>query len=83
MDVTKTLWFSVQDIADCFYQFSIPSDMQEFFGLRPVKAHEVGIFSLNGLSVPKNTVLHPGLSVLPMGFSWALRWTQIAHRHLL
>ena len=47
MDVTKTLWFSVQDIADsssaeslwfsvqdiadCFYQFSIPSDMQKFF----------------------------------------------------
>ena len=62
MDVTKTLWFSVQVIADRFYQFSVLSDMQKLLGLRLVKAHEVGIFSLNGLSVPRNTVLHPCLS---------------------
>ena len=77
------LHFSIQDIADCFYQFAIDERLQKYFALMPVKAGELGIHEIEGKKVAYDRMIYPCLSVLPMGFSWALHWTQQAHRHLL
>ena len=79
----ETASFSAQDIADCFYQFRIPENMQELFGLKPIRAQELGISHLDGVPIAGGTWLELCLSVLPMGFSFALHWTQQGHRCLL
>ena len=75
--------FSVQDVADCYYQFRLPSDFIARFGLMPLQARELGITELEGHPLKPTDMLVPCLTVLPMGFSWALHWTQVAHRTLL
>ncbi|CAK0849207.1 unnamed protein product, partial [Prorocentrum cordatum] len=77
------LEFSIQDIADCFYQFKVPDYMAPWFGMRPVRAGEVGAKTVQGEPVLAGAWVYPCLRVLPMGFSWAMRWTQQAHRELL
>ena len=77
------VWFSGQDIADCFYQFRIPFALQRYFGLRPVRATDLGLTHVGGHRLPLNALVLPCLAVLPMGFSWALHWTQEAHRFLI
>ena len=77
------VWFSGQDVANCFYQFRIPSALQRFFGLRPVRATDLGLTRVGSHRFPLNTLVLPCLAVLPMGFSWALHWTQEAHRFLI
>ncbi|CAK0818925.1 unnamed protein product, partial [Prorocentrum cordatum] len=77
------LEFSIQGIADCFYQFKVPDYMVPRFGMRPVRAGEVGAKTVQGEPVLAGAWVYPCLRVLPMGFSWAMRWTQQAHRELL
>ncbi|CAK0855216.1 unnamed protein product, partial [Prorocentrum cordatum] len=77
------LEFSIQDIADCFYQFKVPDYMAQWFGMKPVRAGEVGAKTVQGEPVLAGARVYPCLRVLPMGFSWAMRWTQQAHRELL
>ena len=77
------VWFSGQDVADCFYQFRIPSALQRYFGLRPVRATDLGLTHVGGHRLPLSALVLPCLAVLPMGFSWALHWTQEAHRFLI
>ena len=79
----QDLWFSVQNIADCFYQFKIPEEMFRFFGLLPAPADAIGLDPADGTPTAPGELLYPCLSVLPMGFSWALHWVQEAHRQLL
>ena len=42
----ESLFFSAQDIADCYYQFSLPDGLVDWFGLQPVPARVAGITSL-------------------------------------
>ena len=77
------LWFSSQDIADCYYQFALPEFMVGWFALRPICAGAVGLRAVQGSAVRDSDRVYPCLRVLPMGFSWALHWTQQAHRLLL
>ena len=44
----ECLYFSAQDIADCFYQFSVPSWMIPYMGMKPVTAGMFGICSADG-----------------------------------
>ena len=82
-DTSEELVFSIQDIADCFYQFAIPDELAAMFGLRPVPAVDLGILEIDGTPVAPDCVIVPCFCVLPMGFSYALQWTQESHRHLL
>ena len=79
----ESRFFFAQDIADCYYQFSLPDGLVDWFGLKPVPARVAGITSLDGEAVWPETPVIPCLRVLPMGFAWALHWTQQAHRNLL
>ena len=78
-----SLWLSAQDIVDCFYQFDIPDELAEYFGLFPVEAGLVGVTELDGEPVSPRELIVPCICVLPMGMSWALHWAQQAHRELL
>ncbi|CAK0839425.1 unnamed protein product, partial [Prorocentrum cordatum] len=62
--------FSIQDIADCFYQFRVPDYM-------------LGVKEVGGHALADGAWVYPCLRVLSMGFSWATRWAQQAHRELL
>ena len=79
----EDMFFSVQDVADCFYQFEVPSELIDLLGMMPVRAGDFGITELDGVDISPNTLIFPCLRVLPMGFSWALHWTQEAHREIL
>jgi hypothetical protein len=81
----EELSFSSQDIADCFYQFRVPAELRLALGLRPVSltARRLsGVDIVDGVAGDDDLV-HPCLTMLPIGFSWALHWTQEAHRYLL
>eukprot|EP00959_Pyramimonas_sp_CCMP1952_P210102 4396034-Pyramimonas_sp.AAC.1 len=45
------LEFSIQDIADCFYQFRVPDYMVPWFGMRPLRARQLGVKVVDGLAV--------------------------------
>ena len=77
------LYFSSQDVSDCFYKFGIPESLQKMFALRNIRAKELGTTELDGRPVSGETFLTPFLTVLPMGFSWSLHFTQQAFRELL
>lgn len=46
--------------------------MRNFFGLRHIKAKELGVRRLYGEAVRPEQVLFPSFAVLPMGFFLAL-----------
>ncbi|CAK0852610.1 unnamed protein product, partial [Prorocentrum cordatum] len=74
---------SIQDIAGCFYQFRVPDYMTPRFGTRPVRASGLGANVVEEQEVARGARVCPCLKALPMGLSWATRWTQQAHRELL
>ena len=78
-----SLEFSVHDIANCFFQFAVPTELSQLFGLMPSSASELGVTSLAGQEVSGSTMVYPVLRILPMGMSWAVHWTQVAHRNLI
>ena len=43
-----SLFFSCQDVADCFYQFSIPPELQAIFALKNLRAKEVNVSEIDG-----------------------------------
>ncbi len=49
------------------------------FGLRRVQARDVGVDRVDGLAVAPDQWITPVIDVLPIGFSFALRWAQKAH----
>ena len=51
--------------------------------MRAVRAGTLGVDEIDGVTVAPDAMVVPCLTVLPMGFSWALHWTQQAHRCLL
>ncbi|CAK0856813.1 unnamed protein product [Prorocentrum cordatum] len=72
-----------QDVADCFYQFRVPDYMASRFGARPLRARQLGAKEVGGHALADGAWVYPCLRALPMGFSWATRWTLQAHRELL
>ena len=63
----ESISFAAQDVADCYYQFRLPLDIQKFFGLQDVTAGQPGLSTVNGEEVRPQTILTPCFSVLPMG----------------
>ncbi len=72
-------------MADCFYQLRVPW-FSRYFGMRPVRAGEVGVTTtttLEGVPNSPDMEITPRLYVLPMGFAFALHWAQRAHENIL
>ncbi|CAL1150767.1 unnamed protein product [Cladocopium goreaui] len=66
------------DLANAFYTLAVPNDLAEMFTMPAIEAGKAGIFSVNGAAVEAGTILLPYITVLPMGWSWALHFCQTA-----
>eukprot|EP00438_Fugacium_kawagutii_P032643 Skav206865 [mRNA] locus=scaffold898:55024:69937:- [translate_table: standard] len=79
----EILNFASADLKDAFYHLGLPTQLQHLFGLRSVRACDVGIFSLNGQALQWDSVLYPRLSAVPMGWNWALWLCQTVHERIV
>eukprot|EP00435_Cladocopium_sp_Y103_P028683 s382_g7.t1 len=67
------------DIADAFYHIGLPEEFRDLFSLKPLRAAEVGLTSLNGVPVPGKQLVYPVFKVVPMGWAQALWLCQRCH----
>lgn len=67
------------DIADAFYHIGLPEEFRDLFSLKPLRAAEVGLTSLNGVAVPGKQLVYPVFKVVPMGWAQALWLCQRCH----
>ena len=78
----EELFVCSADLANAFYTLSMPEELRGLFGLRRLRASELGIREVKGQSVQESEWIQPRLAVLPMGWSWALYWYQAIHERL-
>eukprot|EP00959_Pyramimonas_sp_CCMP1952_P016365 346998-Pyramimonas_sp.AAC.1 len=71
------VWCSVGDIQNAFYAIAVPPELGSYFRLPPVRAGALGRPEVGGERPSAATLLTPVLSVLPMGWSWALHLCQL------
>ena len=64
------------DLSNAFYTLSVPDDLARRFTLPAIEAGKLGLTHLDGEIVGPGTKLCPYLTVLPMGWSWALHFCQ-------
>ena len=76
VDTGQTLWLSAGDLRNAFYTIEIPSELRSFFTLDPILAGDVGLTTLEGKPISKDTLIYPRLRVVPMGWSHAVNACQ-------
>ena len=69
-------WFSSGDLSNAFYAMQVPEGLCEYFSLLPARAGLAGVAHLDGVPVHESDWLLPELTILPMGWSWALHLCQ-------
>ena len=79
----ERLHFASADLKDAFYHLGLPEPLRPLFGLRAVKACDVGVTEIGGKGVQWHETLYPQLCVVPMGFSWALYLCQTVHERIV
>eukprot|EP00959_Pyramimonas_sp_CCMP1952_P143835 3011347-Pyramimonas_sp.AAC.1 len=70
-------WHSVGDVQNAFCAISVPPELGPCFRLPPVRAGQVGRPLMGGVRSAAAALLAPILTVLPMGWSWALHLCQL------
>ena len=70
------------DIKNAFYLLELPPPLRTLFGLKPVRARDVKVRSLNGSPVDPNQYITPVFRAVPMGWTHALAWCQRLHEEL-
>lgn len=71
------------DIADAFYNVELPASLRDLFGLRPLKAVEVGISSCEGIPIGSGDQIFPVFKAVPMGWTHALWLCQYLHEKVV
>eukprot|EP00438_Fugacium_kawagutii_P018254 Skav220446 [mRNA] locus=scaffold254:128743:132882:- [translate_table: standard] len=79
----EQLHFASADLKDAFYHLGLPAGIRHLFGLRGVRACDVGVDELNGIPVPWHQMIYPQLAAVPMGWSWALYLCQTMHERIV
>ena len=79
----EVLTVGMADLEDAFYHLSLPEPLRRFFCLQAIEAWRVGVSEIDGGKVKARTKVTPRLSVVPMGWSWALWWCQKIHERLV
>ena len=69
------------DLSIAFYTLQVPPELREMFTLPAAQAGTLGILTIDGISVEPSTQILPYLTVLPMGWSWALHLCQTVLMH--
>ena len=65
------------DLSNAFYTLSVPEELGRMFTLPCIKARHLGLIDIDGTAVRPDTQVLPYLTVLPMGWSWALHLCQL------
>lgn len=65
-------------LANAFYTLNVPDDLGRLFTLPAIKAEIIGVYEINGAKLRPGQRICPYLTVLPMGWSWALHLCQSA-----
>eukprot|EP00971_Amphidinium_carterae_P349654 6491135-Amphidinium_carterae.1 len=80
LDEEELLHIAQGDLKNAFFQIALPPELQHLFGLRRLRASEAGVTHLtDGTKVSPDSLVSPVLSVVPMGWKWALYWCQRMH----
>ena len=61
----------------------MPMSLRKYFGLRRIRARDLGVSAVNGAEVSADQWVFPRIAVLPMGWSWALYCCQKIHEHIV
>lgn len=77
------LCFASADLKDAFYHLELPEALRPYFGLRGVRACDIGLNQISGQAVQWNQVVYPQLSAVPMGWTWALWLCQTLHERIV
>ena len=71
-----TLFTASADLQNAFYTMSMPMALRKFFGLRGLRAEQLGISECDGKAIRPGQRVFPRIAVIPMGWSWAMWWCQ-------
>eukprot|EP00438_Fugacium_kawagutii_P031465 Skav222634 [mRNA] locus=scaffold10:187684:190948:+ [translate_table: standard] len=71
-----TIHTASADLQNAFYTMAMPQELRSLFGLRAVKAGLLGLTEVGGHAVSPDTMIHCRVSVIPMGWKWALYFCQ-------
>ena len=72
----EPLYMASADLQNAFYTIEMPTGLRKFFGLRRIRAGQLGIDLVEGASVQPEQWIYPRVRVVPMGWSWAMWWVQ-------
>ena len=70
------LYISSGDVMNAFYGLRLPDELASMMTLPAIRARHAGISQLNQEQIDENCWLVPCLQVLPMGWSWSLKFCQ-------
>lgn len=71
------------DISDAFYNIGLPASLRKFFGLKSIRAGDVGVSVTCDGPVNPNDLIYPVLKVVPMGWTHALWVCQKCHEMII
>ncbi|CAK0826240.1 unnamed protein product, partial [Prorocentrum cordatum] len=64
------------DLDNAFYRLRPMSGLEDYFTLPTLSSTLAGVTELEGVALPAGTRLAPRLTILPMGWSWAMHFCQ-------
>ncbi|OLQ10494.1 hypothetical protein AK812_SmicGene5815 [Symbiodinium microadriaticum] len=70
------LYTASADLQNAFYTMGMPMGLRQLFGLKKVRASELGISEVAGVPVRPEQWVYPRVAVIPMGWSHAMWWCQ-------
>ncbi|CAK0838172.1 unnamed protein product [Prorocentrum cordatum] len=78
VDCDDSFVFAQGDIQCAFYHLRLPPGMESLFSLPAISNRHIGLTSINGRPVGIHGFVQPLVTVVPMGWSWALHFCQSA-----
>lgn len=72
----KPLFTASADLQNAFYTMSMPELLRPYFGLRRCRAADLGLKEVDGVKLKPQDWVYPRVSVIPMGWKWALFFCQ-------
>ncbi|CAE7231430.1 gag-pro-pol [Symbiodinium sp. CCMP2456] len=79
----SVLHIATADLKDAFYHFELPTALRTYFGMRRLRASDLGMSEVAGTAVSASSFVYPRLKVLPMGWAHALWWCQTIHQAIV
>eukprot|EP00438_Fugacium_kawagutii_P030809 Skav229499 [mRNA] locus=scaffold2455:119515:131643:- [translate_table: standard] len=79
----KPFFIGSGDLANAFYTLAVPDSLGQMFTLPAIEAGRMKINAIDGSPLRPGDRIMPYLTVLPMGWSWALHLCQMVMDHAI